>query len=79
MGKICRHTGGVDDIVQREFINQRAGLQEERQWLPTSCQPLQESKGDSLGNNVPGRCHQMHQGQLERESEIGYRLGGCQN
>ena len=44
MGEIRGYAGGVDDIVQGEFVNQRAGLEEERQRLQTSCQPPQQAE-----------------------------------
>ena len=33
VGQVGGHTGGVDDIVERELVDERAGLEEEGQWL----------------------------------------------
>jgi len=33
VGEISGNTRGVDYIVQSKLVNERAGLEEERQWL----------------------------------------------
>lgn len=43
MGKVGSNTGGVDNIVEGELINERAGLKEERKRLgEKACQQLCE-------------------------------------
>jgi hypothetical protein len=33
VGQIGSDTGGVDDIVEGELVDELAGLEEQRQWL----------------------------------------------
>jgi len=55
MREIGRNAGGIDDIVERELVHKRTGLQEEGEWLPALCSVT--FRVDSLPSTFsPGQC-----------------------
>jgi hypothetical protein len=73
--QVSRHTWGVDDIVEGEVVYERAGLEEEGEWLlqwigdvsiglwygAKASMALQLIVEPVYGElNLLGQCHQMH-------------------
>lgn len=62
MGKVGGHSGSVDDIVESELVDMRAGLEEQREGLVGVSVMFQTT--DSWEDNLPDQCRQRHQQQL---------------
>ena len=56
MGQIGGHTGGVDDIVEGELVDERGCLEEKRERLSWRL-ARDNSELGTLERRVPGRCH----------------------
>ena len=63
MRKVGGHTGGVDDIVEGELVDERAGLEEEGQRLGGSVSETMLLRGLIVWYS-PVRYHQRHQRRL---------------
>ena len=74
MGEIGSNTGGVDNVVEGQLIDMRAGLEQQRQRLwgeQSVSQRSHEISGQSQMQKsrqyLPGQCHQRHPRRLYRE------------
>jgi hypothetical protein len=67
VGEVGRNAGRVDDIVERELVNQRAGLEQQRERLEIwISETLYQATAQSQANS-PGQCRQKHLQQLYEE------------
>ena len=64
MRKVGSHTGGVDDIVEGELVDERAGLEEEGQRLADSATGTEDGNLGKLysKSNVSGRASNVSNG-----------------
>jgi hypothetical protein len=61
--KVGGHAGGVDDVVEGELVDERAGLEEEGQRLRGSVSEMVLPRALNVGCS-PVRYHQRHQRRL---------------
>lgn len=67
MGEVGGNTGGVDNIVEGQFVDVRAGFEQQRERLSReqevsqrSRQTFRYTKIQVNGQYIPGQCHQRH-------------------
>ncbi len=66
MRQVGGDTGGVDDIVEGELVNERGELEEQRQRL--ACRVSNAAFISTLGDTIPVQYRPRHRQQLSRVS-----------